>query len=393
MKTKKAAFSQSYLVALRNHLERKTAPGLEAARELGLQAVTLGLAMLDLAKIHEEALITLVSSHFPARVREGVVRRGVAFFTEAITPIEETHSGARAANVHMKFMIGTLTQRTKQLAASNEKLKCEIAQRKIVEDSLRTSELTSSRLLAKSRDMQEELRLLSRRILSVQEEERKRISRELHDIVAQTLTGINVRLATLKAQSSTDVKNLYRKIEATQRLVQKSVDIVHRFARDLRPTLLDDLGLVPALRSHLKVFGEQTGIAVDFVASTGVEQLDGAGRTALYRVVQEALANIARHAKTGCAQVRLASRNGLVCLDIRDNGKGFLMKEVALTKNAKRLGLLGMRERVEMVGGTFSVKSAPGKGTHIRVEIPNGGGPVAKKQPPTRSGRTTVKKP
>lgn len=188
---------------------------------------------------------------------------------------EETRRATRTATARLKSIIGTLTQRTKQLATSNERLKCEIAQRKSVEKSLRTSEQTTVQLLQKSRRMQEELRLLSRRLLSVQEEERKRISRELHDVVAQALTGINVRLSMLKTQSTADASDLHKKIATTQRLVLKSVEIVHRFARDLRPTVLDDLGLIPALQSYLKIVREENGLEIALSTFRGVEKLDG----------------------------------------------------------------------------------------------------------------------
>lgn len=240
-----------------------------------------------------------------------------------------------------------------------------------MEESLRTSETTSSRLLEKSRQMQDELRHLSRRLLSAQEDERKRISRELHDVIAQTLTAINVRLATLKSQSTANTKDLHEKIAITQRLVEESVDIVHRFARDLRPSVLDDLGLVPALRSYIASFSKQTGIRVTFVAFADVEKLNGAARTTLYRVTQEALTNVARHAKASRAKVSIRKLRGAVSMDIHDNGRGFRVEGAALAKNKNRLGLLGMKERMEMIGGTFCVESAPGQQTTIRVEIPD----------------------
>ena len=370
MKTKFPEFSRNYLSAFGEYLKQGNGSTLHPARDLGLQAIKLGLATLDLARIHEESLIPLLSPHGSARARDRIIRRGVVFFTEAITPLEETHRGAREANVHMERMVATLTQRTEQLADSNENLKSEIVQRKAMEDSLRISELNASKLLEESRLMQEELRHLSRRLLFVQEDERKRISRELHDVVAQNLSGINVQLAALKKQSADDVKNIYNKIALTQRLVEKSVQIVHRFAVDLRPTLLDDLGLIPALRSYLKGFIEQSGIRVVFNASLGVEKLDITRRTVLYRVVQEELANVAKHAKARQVKVGLRHQNDGVCLEIKDDGKGFSAKEEALSKTEKRLGLLGMRERAEMVGGVFAIESEPGKGTVIRVEMP-----------------------
>jgi signal transduction histidine kinase len=391
-KVKLSAFSQSYLASLGKHLMEGSASGLEAARGLGLRAVRLGLETLDLARIHEDALITLMLPHYSARTSNGMVRCAGAFFAEAITSIEETHRGAREANANLKVMIGKLSQRTGELASSNAELKLEIVQRKGVEDALRKSELTSSQLLERSRQMQEELRQLSRRLLSAQEEERKRISRELHDVIAQTLTGINVRLATLKSQSATNAKDLHRKIASTQRLVEKSVDIVHRFARDLRPAVLDDLGLIPALHSYMKAFIEQTGIRVGFTAFAGVEKLDSARRTVLYRVAQEALTNIARHAKASHAKVSIHNHSGTVCMVITDDGKGFQVEGAVFAKNRRCLGLLGMRERVEMVGGAFYMESAPGRQTTIRVEIPHPG-VSPKKRPAGKSGAAPFKQP
>jgi signal transduction histidine kinase len=208
----------------------------------------------------------------------------------------------------------------------------------------------------------------------------------LHDVVGQTLTGINLRLATLGTQSTAKTQNLHLKIANTQRLVQKSVDLVHRFARDLRPAMLDDLGLIPALQSHLKGFMERTGIRVGFTAFAGVESLNSGVRTVLYRVAQEALTNIARHAKASGAKVSIQSLSSGVRMEIRDNGQGFEVEGTMRAKSSKRLGLLGMRERVEMIGGTFWVTSSRGKETVVCVEIPPANGST-----PTRLARKPAK--
>jgi signal transduction histidine kinase len=370
MKLKLPRLAKNYQEALRQHLVDGAASDLSTARKLGVRAVNLGVETLDLAKIHEAALLAVVLPHHSSRTSKGMVQRCVAFFAEAATPMEETHRGALEAGDHLKVMLETLTVRTIELASSNEELKGEVARRREVEKSLRISELTTSQLLKKSRQMQEELRQLSRRLLAAQEEERRRISRDLHDVVAQTLTGINLRLSTLKTQTMASARDLHTKIGVTQRLVQKSVEIVHRFARNLRPTLLDDLGLIPALKAYLEGFMEQRGIRVTLVAYAGVEKLPGDTRTVLFRVVQEALANVGKHSQASQVRVRIHDKQGTVCMEIHDNGRGFAVEGARFGKGSKRLGLLGMRERVEMVGGTFSAQSAPGKETTLRIEIP-----------------------
>ncbi len=262
-------------------------------------------------------------------------------------------------------------RRLEGLAVANRELKREVVQRRKAEIALKKSEAHYAQLFEESRQMQEQMRHLSRQLLLTQEEERRRISRELHDeIGVQTLVGINVHLASLSVKARIDVKDLRRKIGRTQRLVEKSVDIVHRFARELRPTVLDDLGLIPALQSFIKDFAKRTNIRIKFTAFDGVELLSDSQRIVLYRVAQSALANVHKHARASEAIVSIRKLQGAIRMEIHDNGKSFDMDRVLFAKRHKRLGLLGSRERVEMVGGTFNVESAPGKGTTISAEIP-----------------------
>jgi signal transduction histidine kinase len=261
-------------------------------------------------------------------------------------------------------------RRLQALAAVNLELRQEIERRKAVEECLKKSEQHQTQLLEQSHSMQEQLRRLSRQVLQAQEDERKRISRELHDVIAQTLTGINVRLATLKKEASISPKGLERSIASTQLLVEESVNIVHQFARELRPAVLDDLGLIPALHSFVKSFATRTGLRARITAFAGVEQMDAARRTVFFRVAQEALANVARHAKASRVEVNIQQFQSAARMEIKDNGRSFLVEGGARAKGSERLGLLGMRERVEMVGGTFCVESAPGQGTTVRVDIP-----------------------
>ena len=244
--------------------------------------MTLGLETLDLARIHEQALIKLVAPNFSPGARAAIVRRAGAFFAEAITPIENTHRIAQETNVQMERLNLSLRQRSAALAASNQQLRKEVAQRRLAEESLKDSQQHYGQLLEQSRRMQEQLRMLSRQLLLAQEEERKKISRELHDVIAQTLTSINVQLATLKNEASLNTKGLERSIARTQTLVVHSVNIVHQFARELRPTVLDDLGLVPALHTFMKRFGEQTGIRVSLSAFAAVKHVNSDIRTVLY---------------------------------------------------------------------------------------------------------------
>ncbi len=374
IKRKSNALARRYQTGLRQYLKRGSAASLKAALRLGRQAMVFDLETLDLALIHEQALILHTLPVHSSADRTRVIRRAGTFFAEAILPMEKTHRSALEANVQLSRLNRDLNRRTMDLAASNRQLKEEIAKRKVTEQSLRDSEQHSVRLLDESRYMQEQLRVLSRGTLSAQEEERKRISRELHDVIGQVLTSINIRLAVLKTEATAKARGLTKSIAHAQRLVEKSVNIVRRFASDLRPALLDDLGLIPCLESLLTRFMKATGIRMSLTAFAGVEESSSAKRTVLYRVTQEALTNIARHAHANRAEIIIKKFANNVHMQIKDNGKSFDVNRVLRPGSVRHLGLLGMRERVEMVGGTFSVESAPGKGTIINVHIPFGNG-------------------
>jgi signal transduction histidine kinase len=364
--------SRRYQAALRSHLKQGRRASLESARGLGSQALAAGMQTLDMAKLHEQTLITKVLPGCLASKRAALIKQAGIFFAVAILPVEKTQRSAHEATVRLKKIIETLSRRTVELAASNLELSLEVAHRKTAEEALKKSEHHYSQLLEKSERLREQLRELSRQILSSQEEERKRISRELHDVIAQTLTGINIRLATLKKQAALNTRGLDRNIARTQRLVEKSVDIVHQFARELRPAVLDDLGLIPALLSFMKNFTAKTGVRTHLAAFAEVEQLDMALRTVLFRVAQEALANVDRHARASRVEVSIQKLPDHICMKITDDGKSFSVERALHAPGGKRLGLLGMRERLEMVGGKFSVESAPGKGTTIQAQIPHG---------------------
>jgi signal transduction histidine kinase len=379
MKPELIALSQRYVKALRKHLKEGTHASLASARGLGSRALDAGLQTLDLARLHEQTLVTeLLPGFAPAR-RSALIKQAGIFFATAIVPVETTERSAREAAIQKKF-IETLSQRTVELAASNLELSQEVIQRKAGEEALKKSERHYAQLLEQSNRLQEQLRDLSRQILSAQENERKKISRELHDVIGQTLTGINIRLATLKKEAALNIKGIDRNIVRTQRLVEHSVNIVHRFARELRPAALDDLGLIPALHSFMKSFTERTGVRVSLTAFARVERLDTVKRTVLYRVAQEALTNVARHARASHVEVSIQKLSRRICMKIKDDGQSFNVERTL--HGGKRLGLLGMRERLEMVDGSFAIESESGHGTTVVAQIP-----FAKVR--TRKGRKT----
>jgi PAS domain-containing protein len=170
MKNKLFSLSRRYQAALRKHLKHRHASSLESARGLGSQALAAGLQTLDLAKLHEQTLVTELLPRCPARKRHALIKEAGIFFAVAITPIEKTHRSAREATAHLKKFIETLSQRTVELAASNLELSLEITQRKAAEAALQKSEHHYSQLLKQSDSLQEQLRRLSRQILSAQEE-------------------------------------------------------------------------------------------------------------------------------------------------------------------------------------------------------------------------------
>ena len=182
--------------------------------------------------------------------------------------------------------------------------------------------------------------------------------------------AINVHLALLKMEAAGNTQGLKKKISNAQRLLQKSVKIVHRFARELRPTLLDDIGIIPAFRVYIKDFTKHTRIPVHFDCVGSVEQVNPARRTALYRVAQEALGNVAQHAQASRVTMNLRKVRNAVRMTIKDNGKSFQVERVILGHKNRSLGLLGMRERIEMVGGNFKIDSVRGKGTTVQARVP-----------------------
>jgi signal transduction histidine kinase len=227
MKRKIIALSRRYEVALAKHLQQPAGASLAGAQGLGRRALAIGIEMLDMARIHEEALVSLSGSSINDRGH----KHSNAFFAEAINPIEETHVTAREARVRSIQLEETLQRRTLQLAASNQRLQHRIVTRRTAEAALRLSGERQTKLLKESFQLQQRLRRLTHRLLASQENERLKMSRGLQDEIAQTLLGINVRLLSLKTGAKANAKGLRKDIASTQQLVVKSAKAIHRVAR------------------------------------------------------------------------------------------------------------------------------------------------------------------
>lgn len=230
MRRKLIRLTQRYVVTLGKHLEQGRRASMQPALGLGRRAVVLGLETLELARIHEQAVTRLELS----KKKDGFIKRAEVFFTEANTPIVETHRAARQSKNDLNRLNETLTRRTLELASTNRLLQRGIVRRKSVESALKKSGKRYNKLLKDSLHLQDGLRQLTYRVLASQEDERKKISRELQDEIAQTLLGINVRLVSLKQEARTNTKGLKNEIASTQRLVVKSAKSVRRAAREFR---------------------------------------------------------------------------------------------------------------------------------------------------------------
>jgi signal transduction histidine kinase len=217
----------------------------------------------------------------------------------------------------------------------------------------------------------ERTRLLGK-VISAQEEERRRIARELHDEAGQALTSLMLGLRHLEEHS--DGEPAQRKAAELRSLAGDTLDRMHDLALELRPTALDDLGLVAALERYAKDYANKHGLNVDFHAgSLEGGRLPPQEETTLYRIAQEALTNVVKHASAGNVSILLEQRDSTAVLIVEDDGRGFDLEAVMHgSGRAQRLGLLGMEERASLIGGRLTIESRPGGGTAVFVEIPIG---------------------
>ena len=386
---KRQALLPIYLAALRTFLQRGTKDRLQPARILGLWALDLGLEIPDLASVHGMALLSVLFApqddtplaepgvqpgprqcFLPTRNDSRQINLAALFFAETILLPEKAQRNLFKVPPGPGLTDKTPGQRNLELSGSVQVLQEKIIQQQSLTGTAPAGDKTSLKILEKSKSMQEQLRHLSRHLLTLQEEERHKTSRKLLDTVAQTFTGIHFRLAALQTGANPSPQDLARNIASTQLLIGESVEVIQRFADELRPTALDDLGLIPALQSYLKAFLEDTGLRVTLTAFAGIESADAGTRTMLYRIAQEALSNVVRHAKATHAGLTITAPAGLIRMEIRDDGQGFKATDALAAERPAGIGLLVMRERAAMAGGTLTIDSAPGH-TTVRVEVPS----------------------
>jgi len=221
--------------------------------------------------------------------------------------------------------------------------------------------------LADLRQSQRELLELSAASEATREQEKSRIARELHDELGQALTMMRMDVAWCQANLAGAVPNAAAKLDRMEKLLKSTVAATRRIASDLRPLMLDDLGLVPALEWLVQNMSQRAGVACDLSLDDPAIALPPTHSTAVFRIVQEALTNIAKHAQASHAEVVLRRRGGVLEITIHDDGVGFATDE---PRKPESFGLLGLRERISLLRGTASIASAPGAGTTIVVTLP-----------------------
>ena len=233
------------------------------------------------------------------------------------------------------------------------------------EDDLRLAESLGSRA-AIAVDLSKRVSQDSvRRVVEAQELERARLARELHDETGQALTSILLGLKPL--EQSAESAEAQQALESVRELVISTLQNVRRLAVELRPSALDDFGLVPAVERLAETFREQSGLRVDLESQLGEARLPRDAETTLYRVIQEALTNVLKHAGARRVSILLQRKSGAVVAVVEDDGSGFDPGDT----RADALGLVGMRERVSLVGGRLQVESTPGAGTTVVAEVPS----------------------
>ncbi len=216
-----------------------------------------------------------------------------------------------------------------------------------------------------------QLRALSKRAINAQEEERKRIARSLHDDTGQALSMLIIHLEQLQDRLPTDAAEIRKKLDASHQIATLALAELRNIVYGLRPTILDDLGLIPAIRWYARSHLEEAGIRLEFCIPENGLSLPPQLNSTLFRIAQEGINNVLRHSQAKSVRISLSDQDNEICLHIEDDGRGFdLIKTSEQALRLQRLGLLGIQERADLVGGKVTVDSLPGQGTSLQVNLP-----------------------
>ena len=312
----------------------------------------VGTRITDHVAAHERVKLRRCISHvFETGLRTSCEIYGVnsdkrSWFSFSFGP---THHGVDHAENHAGDDAGDVPEDHR----STTLMIREISEHKLAEETLRTSG--------------EQLREFAARVEAVREEERTRVSREIHDELGQALTVLKLDLSWLQGKMPRGQPELRNKMKSVLVQVDATIDRVRKIASELRPSMLDDLGLLPAIEWHVEEFQKRTGIRCKVQSGVDGVELGPEASGALFRVVQEALTNVVRHAAASCVQIDLTSDGRDLRMSLKDDGKGAAEEQL---NDMRSLGIVGMRERISRVGGKFKIQSQRGQGTRIEIRVP-----------------------
>jgi signal transduction histidine kinase len=293
------------------------------------------------------AVAALLAAWFGA---EKVIVKPVNAIVKATRDFAAGHLSARTG------MSGGLDE-LNQLASAFDQMAEKLEQRQAERD----------RAEGEIRDSREQLRNLSAHLQSVREEERTRMAREIHDELGQSLTALKMDVSWLNRRFLEKDASFNSKLASMEEVIDRTIQTVQKLSGELRPGILDDLGLAAAIEWQAEEFQNRTGIECEI--SPGPEELvlNRDQSTTLFRIFQETLTNVIRHARATKVEVRLKEQNDSIVLQVKDNGRGITEAEIS---NSKSFGLIGMRERVDFIGGEVKIAGSPGEGTRITVTLP-----------------------
>ncbi len=419
-----------YAAALKEYLHERGEAALQHAYELGRSALSEGMGVLEMAMIHHRAMNQVLPS--AGGDLHGALQAAGQFLSESLSPFEMTHRGYREANAALQAsekryrelfenandvvftmdLSGNLTSvnkageiltghRREEVCAMNFATLVAPAHAPIARRMLRrklTGEVEDTRyeidIVARDgrripvevhtsllyqdgrpvgiqgiardvtvrRQAEQALRSLNERL----EEEAKRIAHALHDEAGQLLSSVHLALDEFASELPPEARG---RLHPVKELLSQIEDELRGLSHELRPTILDDLGLLPALEVLADRVAKRNGIAITVQGDSG-ERLTPAAETALYRSVQEALTNVVRHARATRVHVEIRRDSGAVQCSVRDDGAGFDVPTVLSRRGHRGLGLTGIRERAGALGGTLEIRSAPGAGTELLINIP-----------------------